>query len=463
MKESYKVEHKEKYHITPQKVWSNVKKWWFVLVLFGGVAVLAMVCYARKDYQNQLAAYETHQATAGTVTENEQTEGFVPATKAELENAYYDLTQLVVLMRPIVKYADSDWLESYEKLGTQWFRILESYNTENVSVSGAQLYQTLSEMKTECQNELIRMKKLPANLLVFRLQFPTEETKEENFTDLYGMARSHLQSILYSSEMQQQFAAGEKGCVLVDEDNWTVQYLVVTNQEQLSVTTQDILSYLEQKLFEQGQLFHVGIAREMNGTLGEFIPNDLDAVQLQINSLAFRTIVPAVAGESVIVAEPVYQFISRGSIIRFGIIICLGGAILFVLILMDCKVRTEEEYYDLFGESPLAVIKGKDKDQRRIQYVEELTVCCKNRNYSTIGILSMGKNAYTEAEQVANLLKEKNELSVRCCPLEKMSELFVSDIIVVVYDTESITEKQLNYVITGFNQVEANLAGMILC
>lgn len=467
MRESYKVEHKEKYHISPEKVWSNIKKWWFILALFLGLAVFAMFRYARQEYNSQLAVYEAQQkGNISGVEEKVDTPTMIPATKAELENAYYDLTQMLSIMRQTGKYTDSKLIQEYESLGTQWFLLLQQYEAGNVTVTGQQLYQQLVEAKDEFRAELYRIKEQQARLWVFRLNFSPDERKTEYFSDAYGMARSNLQSILTGSEIQEQvFSEGEKALVLVGGDNWTLQYLAVTNQEEFSVTTEKLVEYLNQEMSKRNQSCQVVVSREMEGSLWEMIPNDMDGWQLQMNNLTFRSVAtggPANGGEISLVA-PTYRLLSRGSIIRFGLFFCLGCGILFVFILLDHKVRTAEEFYDLFGESPVAVLKGKDKSQRMAQLVEELSFLCKKKAYSTVGLLYMGKNAKGIAEEVSNGLKKVGNLRVQYCSPEKANELFTCDDILVIYDSEYTTEKQLNNMITSFHQVEANLTGMILC
>ena len=81
-----------------------------------------------------------------------------------------------------------------------------------------------------------------------------------------------------------------------------------------------------------------------------------------------------------------------------------------------------------------------------------------------MGIIYLGDEE--KVKRVADSLSKgisSVDIKSLCTTASNISKLYECNEILVVYDTESITEKQLNQVITEVNQVEGNLTGMILC
>lgn len=478
MKESYKVEHKEKYHISAEKVWSNLKKWWFLILIFMILALGSMIYYAKKDYVTQKETYEAQEQPNLDNSEEATTPGVVPATQVELENAYLDLSQMVIIMHQIEPYTDSTMVEENEKLQEEWLGQLDNYDTQNVTVSREQLYATLMQVKNALRKELYRLNDLPAKMFDLRLLFSEEETKLDNFSSIYGIERSDLKSILKSQEIKTQLIGTEqKSVVLYDDDKnlnsgqsidgerWSLSYLLIgKSQDNVSITGEQIKKYLNKEMENRGDLLGVVISREYSGKLGDIIPDEIKDWQSQMNNLAFHTVMDQTEGTgSIIISEPAFRLVSRGSLIYFGLFFCVGIAVFFIIVLLDHKVRTEEEFYDLFGESPLAVLTGKNiKAVERLK--KEVIYYAKKKSFQTIGILYLGNSS--KAKSVADSLSEevsRADIKSLCASEAKLCQIYDYDEILVVYDTESITEKQLNQVITEVNQVEGNLMGMILC
>ena len=478
MKESYKVEHKEKYHISVEKVWSNLKKWWFLILIFMIFALGSMLYYAKKDYSEQKLAYEAQEQPNSDNSEEATTPGVVPATQVELENAYLDLTQMVIIMQQLEPYTNSTLVEENVQLQEAWLEQLNNYDAQNVTESKEQLYATLMQIKNTLRKQLCGLNELPAKIIDFRLSFSGEERKLNNFSSIYGIERGDLKAILKSQEIKTRLIGDELNSVVlydddknlnngqsIDGERWSLTYLLIGNkQKDISITGTQIKKYIDDELKSKNDLASVVIVQENDGKLGDIMPEQIKDLQNQMNNLAFRTVMDQTeSAGSIIISQPTFRLISRGSVIYFGLFVCMAIAVFFIIILLDHKVRTEDEFYDLFGESPLAVLTGKNINELD-RCIQDVVYYAKKKSFDSVGILYLG-DAQKVKRVADSLSKGISNVDIKslCTTASNISKLYECNEILVVYDTESITEKQLNQVITEVNQVEGNLTGMILC
>ena len=298
MKESYKVEHKEKYHISVEKVWSNLKKWWFLILIFMIFALGSMLYYAKKDYSEQKLAYEAQEQPNSDNSEEATTPGVVPATQVELENAYLDLTQMVIIMQQLEPYTNSTLVEENVQLQEAWLEQLNNYDAQNVTESKEQLYATLMQIKNALRKQLCGLNELPAKIIDFRLSFSGEERKLNNFSSIYGIERGDLKAILKSQEIKTRLIGDELNSVVlydddknlnngqsIDGERWSLTYLLIGNkQKDISITGTQIKKYIDDELKSKNDLASVVIVQENDGNLGDIMPEQIKDLQNQMNN-----------------------------------------------------------------------------------------------------------------------------------------------------------------------------------
>ena len=315
-------------------------------------------------------------------------------------------------------------------------------------------------------------------IIDFRLSFSGEERKLNNFSSIYGIERGDLKAILKSQEIKTRLIGDELNSVVlydddknlnngqsIDGERWSLTYLLIGNkQKDISITGTQIKKYIDDELKSKNDLASVVIVQENDGKLGDIMPEQIKDLQNQMNNLAFRTVMDQTeSAGSIIISQPTFRLISRGSVIYFGLFVCMAIAVFFIIILLDHKVRTEDEFYDLFGESPLAVLTGKNINELD-RCIQDVVYYAKKKSFDSVGILYLG-DAQKVKRVADSLSKGISSVDIKslCTTASNISKLYECNEILVVYDTESITEKQLNQVITEVNQVEGNLTGMILC
>lgn len=465
MQESYKVEHKEKYYISVEKVWSNIKKWWPVVAVFVMLAVVAMVMYSKKEYQQAIATYEMQK---NTVTEQPEA-GNEYANITELENAYYDLTQIAVCLEQVASVSESDVLEQVNAHAIKVSQAIELSLQGNNTIPRSELGEWILDAKTQLKEAVSGLAVKKGKEIVLRLDL----TDESN----YAFALRELRALVSKREAWNSWIEKEEQVYVVPDvnnlpesekklgvDERQIRIIISSDKDVIETTAEKVCSFLNERGANALFSGHV-VAYENEGTLRQFLPTFYNQVRTQSVNIAYRYIAAEqTADNAVVIMEPTYRLISRGSIIRFAMFVCVGGAFLFVMIMLDHKVRTEEEFYDLFGESPIAVVKKKNHTSTVEQLSHQLAYLAKEKNWQKVGLLYSGKSLDSKktVDAVTNyLLKEK--LAVKSVSREEARELYGYDEVIVFYDAEYITEKMLNQIITELHQVSTKIEGMVIC
>lgn len=465
MQESYKVEHKEKYYISVEKVWSNIKKWWPVVTAFFLVGIIMMVTYSKKEYQQSMALYEAQKGIAPEQTEMQND----LASAMELENAYCDLTQIAACMEQLATFGKCDYLEQVNSNLIEISKAIEASEQGEFTITKNELANWISEAKTKLKEAVTIMATRSAKEIVLRLDILDGES--------YAYALSELRAVVsQQSEWNQWTKNGEQVYVIPDADNLPesekkmgvdskkIRILLSTDDENVSTTAENLCEYLNTRYVGSGFEGHV-VVYENIGSFSKFLPTVYNQIRTQSVNIAFRFAVAEQANDNaVLLVEPSYRLVSRGSMIRFALFFCAGCAFLFVMIMIDHKVRTEEEFYDLFGESPIAVIKKKNNSAMVEQVSNQLVYLAKEKNWQKIGLLYVGKSS--ETKKVVDVISNcfaKEKVQVTSASREEASLMYGYDEVIVFYDSESVAEKMMNQIITELNQVDTNLVGMVIC